>query len=381
MRILAVTGTRADWGLLAPVLACLRNDARFDLRLAATGQHLMAGSPSLEAIAAEGFVVDHRVDMGLGPDDSARARTRASGAALSGFADVLAGDTPDLMLVLGDRYEILAAVFAALMAGVPVAHLCGGDLTEGAMDDAIRHAITKMSALHFASNAEAAQRVRQMGEDPAHVFDVGSPGLDRIRQIPLMSRADLLADLGLPAPQGPVFVVTFHPVTLGDGGLAECRAMLDALDAFPEATLIMTGSNADPGAQAVDRMVTGYAGARETAVHRASLGSRRYFSALAMADAVIGNSSSGLYEAPSFSVPTVNIGDRQGGRLRGPSVIDCAPERDAIVAAIHAALAMDCSGMANPYGDGHSAARIVAELARIDTPRALARKSFRDIPA
>lgn len=381
MRILAVTGTRADWGLLAPVLACLRADARFDLRLAATGQHLMAGSPSLEAIAAEGFVVDHRVDMGLGPDDSARALTRASGAALSGFADVLAGDTPDLMLVLGDRYEILAAVFAALMAGVPVAHLCGGDLTEGAMDDAIRHAITKMSALHFTSNAEAAQRVRQMGEDPAHVFDVGSPGLDRIRQIPLMTRAEVLDDLGLPAPQGPVFVVTFHPVTLGDGGLAECRAMLDALDTFPEATLIMTGSNADPGAQAVDRMVTGYAGARANAVHRASLGSRRYFSALAVADAVIGNSSSGLYEAPSFSVPTVNIGDRQGGRLRGPSVIDCAPERDAIVAAIRAALAMDCSGMANPYGDGHSAARIVAELARIDTPRALARKSFRDIPA
>jgi UDP-N-acetylglucosamine 2-epimerase len=186
---------------------------------------------------------------------------------------------------------------------------------------------------------------------------------------------------GLAAPRGPVFVVTFHAETLSEAGEAQVRALCAALDAFPEATLILTGSNADPGARAVDRMMTGYAAARAGAVHRASLGSKRYVSALAMADAVIGNSSSGLYEAPSFGIPTVNIGDRQAGRLRGPSVIDCAPEREAIVAAIRRALATDCSAMTNPYGDGHSAARIVAELARIDTPRSLLRKRFRDMPA
>jgi UDP-hydrolysing UDP-N-acetyl-D-glucosamine 2-epimerase len=381
MRILAVTGTRADWGLLAPVLALLRDDARFDLRLAVTGQHLMEGSPSRAGIAAEGFTIDHEIDMELGPDDSAAALARASGLALAGLGRAHDLDRPDLMLVLGDRYEILCAVQAALLAGVPVAHLCGGDITEGAMDDAIRHAITKMSALHFTSNTGAARRVRQMGEDPARVFDVGSPGIDRIRSITPIPPGTLLAELGLPDPQGPVFVVTFHPETLSEAGEAQVRALCAALDAFPEATLIVTGSNADPGARAVDRMMTGYAAARAGAVHRASLGSKRYVSALAMADAVIGNSSSGLYEAPSFGIPTVNIGDRQAGRLRGPSVIDCAPEREAIVAAIRRALATDCSAMTNPYGDGHSAARIVAELARIDTPRSLLRKRFRDMPA
>lgn len=380
MRILAVTGTRADWGLLAPVLALLRDDVRFDLRLAVTGQHLMADSPSRTEITAEGFTLDHEIDMELGPDDSPRALARACGLALTGLGGALDRDRPDLMLVLGDRYEILCAVQAALLAGVPVAHLCGGDLTEGAMDDAIRHAITKLSALHFTSNAEAARRVRQMGEDPARVFDVGSSGIDRIRGITPIPPEALLAELGLAAPQGPVFVVTFHPETLSEAGEAQARALLDALDTFPEATLIMTGSNADPGARAVDRMMTGYAAARAGAVHRTSLGSRRYVSALAMADAVIGNSSSGLYEAPSLGIPTVNIGDRQAGRLRGPSVIDCAPDRDAIVAAIRRALRTDCRAMTNPYGDGHSAARITAELARIDTPRSLLRKRFRDIP-
>lgn len=380
MRILAVTGTRADWGLLAPVLALLRDDARFDLRLAVTGQHLMEGSPSRAGITAEGFTIDHEIDMELGPDDSAAALARASGLALAGLGRALDLDRPDLMLVLGDRYEILCAVQAALLAGVPVAHLCGGDITEGAMDDAIRHAITKMSALHFTSNAGAARRVRQMGEDPARVFDVGSPGIDRIRSITPIPPGTLLAELGLPDPQGPVFVVTFHPETLSEASEAQVRALCDALDAFPAATLIVTGSNADPGARAVDRIMTGHAAARANAVHRASLGSKRYVSALAMADAVIGNSSSGLYEVPSFGIPTVNIGDRQAGRLRGPSVIDCAPEREAIVDAIRRALATDCSAMTNPYGDGHSAARIVAELARIDTPRRLLRKRFRDMP-
>jgi UDP-hydrolysing UDP-N-acetyl-D-glucosamine 2-epimerase len=219
-----------------------------------------------------------------------------------------------------------------------------------------------------------------MGEDPSRVFDVGSPGLDRIRGITPVPRDALLAELGLDPPRGPVFLVTFHPETLSDEGEGHVRALVDALDAFPDASLIVTGSNADPGARRVDRILTDYVATRRNAVHRVSLGSQRYVSAMALASVVIGNSSSGLYEAPSFGIPTVNVGDRQAGRLRGLSVIDCPADSAAISEAIGRALQMDCSGMANPYGDGQSAPRIVAELARIDKPRSLLRKRFRDIP-
>ena len=186
MKILAVTGTRADWGLLVPVLTLLRDDPRFDLRIAVTGQHLAPGNPSLDAIAQDGFGIDHRVPMGLSEDDSSAALTQAMGACVSGCGAVFDAVRPDLCLVLGDRYEMLCVVSAALMSGVPVAHLCGGDLTHGAFDDAIRHAITKMSALHFVTNADAARRVRQLGEDPAHVFVSGSPGLIAFSRRPLL---------------------------------------------------------------------------------------------------------------------------------------------------------------------------------------------------
>jgi UDP-hydrolysing UDP-N-acetyl-D-glucosamine 2-epimerase len=379
LNILAVTGSRADWGLLHPVLARLRGDSRFDLRLAVTGQHLAGDALSLSAIESDGFLPDHRIDMQLGDDDGDAAVAAATGRCLAGFGAVLAADRPDLLLVLGDRYEIHAAVTAALLARVPVAHLCGGDVTEGAMDDSLRHSITKMSSLHFATNAESAARIVQLGEAPDHVFDVGSPGLDRIRRVQLFDRDTLFAQLGL-APRPRNLLVTFHPVTLDARSECQCRAMLDALAGFDDTGLIFTGSNADPGARAIDRMVETFAASHPHAVFHRSLGSRRYFSALAAVDAVVGNSSSGLYEAPSFAVPTVNIGDRQARRPRATSVIDCAPATDAITAAIRAALAKDCTAVVNPYGDGHAAERIVATLATVDDPARLVRKSFRDLP-
>jgi UDP-hydrolysing UDP-N-acetyl-D-glucosamine 2-epimerase len=378
MKLLAVTGTRADWGLLQPVLELLRDDTRFTLEILATGQHLMPGSPSAAVIAAAGFLLTHSVDMGLlgGEDDDALCT--ATGRAILGVGAVLAASRPDLMLVLGDRYEILAAVTAALLSKVPVAHIAGGDVTEGAFDDSIRHAITKMSALHFATTEGAAARIRQMGEAPDRVFVTGSPGIDQILAMPRLGRAEFFSSVGLP-PQELSFVVTLHPATLSRDNAAMARAMLDALDGFPQAGLIFTGSNADPGAADLDALVRAYSAGRANAVFHSSLGSARYFSALEHCDLVLGNSSSGLYEAPSFCIPTVNIGDRQAGRVRASSVIDCAPHADAIRSAIATALAGDWSGTVNPYGGGYAAPRILLHLAAVTDPAALMHKSFRDL--
>ena len=379
LSILAVTGARSDWGLLVPVLRAIRHDGAFDLRLAVTGQHLVAGSPSLEAIRADGFSADHKVDMGI-DGDSAEAVTAAMAHGLAGFGALLASQRPGLMLVLGDRYETLAAVEAALVARVPVAHLCGGDVTEGAIDDAIRHAITKMAHLHFVTNADAARRVAQLGEDPARIHTVGSPGLDRIAEIEPMGREAFFAAVGL-TPRARNLLVTFHPVTLADDTGRQHQALLDALADLDEVGLIFTGSNADPGARAIDARTRAFVASRDNAVFFESLGSARYFSALRHVDAVVGNSSSGLCEAPSFAVATVNIGERQDGRPRAASVIDCEPTREAIAAALQRAFGFDRAGVENPYGDGHAAPRIVAVLRKIGDPASLLRKRFMDLPA
>ena len=378
MKVLAFTGTRADWGLLVPVLTLLRDDPRFDLEVAVTGQHLTPGNPSLDAIARDGFEIDHRIPMALSEDDSNLALTQAMGDCVSGCGAVFDTARADLCLVLGDRYEMLCVVSAALISGVPVAHLCGGDLTHGAFDDSIRHAITKMSALHFVTNAEAARRVRQLGEDPAHVIVSGSPGIDRILAQPVLARDDFLAEVGLSGCDAYI-LVSFHPETLADDPAAQLPALMAALDSFPETGLLLSGSNADPGGQAIDRAFAGLAQCRKNAVFHPSLGSRLYFSALAHTSLLLGNSSSGLYEAPSFGIPTVNIGDRQAGRPRARSVIDCAVTADAIREAVDQARALDCREVENPFGNGHAAEIIVETLTRIDTPADLRKKTFQDI--
>lgn len=375
--ILAVTGTRADWGLLVPVLRALRGDAAFHLRIAVTGQHLMPGSPSLDEIIENGFAADHRVDIDLS-GDSNLAVTKSMGLAVIGFAELIERARPDLIVLLGDRFEIHAAATAALVAKVPVAHLSGGDVTEGAIDDAFRHGITKMAHLHFVTNTEAARRVIQLGEDPARVFNVGNPGLDRIRELEPSSKEEFFASIGL-RPQRRNLLITFHPVTLADDSDRQCAAMLGALAAVAEVGMIFTGSNADPGARAIDRMIESFAADRPNAVFIPSLGFRRHASALSHVDAVVGNSSSGLTEAPSFGIATVNIGDRQKGRLRAASIIDCEPNEKDIAAAIEKALSFERAAVENPYGDGHAAERIVAVLKTIRDPASLLRKpSFHD---
>lgn len=382
MRVLAASGTRADWGLIRPVLHALRETPGIHLELVVTGQHLSLESDTARVIESDGFAIDYRIDMGLTGDDSSRAIGAAMGRGLSGAAEVLAVSRPDLLLVLGDRYEILAVASAALLARVPIAHIAGGDVTEGAFDDAVRHAITKLSSLHFVTNAEAQARVIQMGEDPARVYITGSPGIDAILEVPRLSREALFQSLNLESWARPVFLVTFHPATLSGDSEAECRALLRALDRFPEAHVVFTGSNADPGARHIDGLVQDWVARHERAVFHKSLGSQRYFSALDQVDVVIGNSSSGLYEAPSFAVPTVNIGDRQARRLRAASVIDCAAEEEAIAAAIRLAVTTDLSeGVLNPYGDGKAARRIADIISSVKEPSKLVFKSFRDLAA
>lgn len=376
-RVCVVTGSRADFGFLVYPMRALQSHPDFALQTVVTGAHLCPSfGLTAREVEAHGFAIDARVDMLLG-GDSAAAVTKSTGLGILGFADVLPRLQPDLVMLLGDRFETFAAATACLIAGIPIAHLAGGDTTEGAFDEQLRHAITKMAHLHFVTNADAARRVRQMGEDPARIFDVGSSGLDHVARAPRRPREDVFAEIGL-RPRARNIVVTFHPVTLDPrSSVDQLSTLLRALDALgPDVGIVVTGSNADTEGASLNALLRAYADARQNVVFRLSFDHALFVNLLRQVDAVVGNSSCGLYEAPTFRIPTVNIGDRQRGRLRASSVIDCVPERDAIVAAIEEAFVRDCRGVVNPYGDGNASARIVAALAAIDDWKALLVKRF-----
>ncbi len=377
-KVCVVTGSRADYGLLVWLLHDLAADPAFELQLVVTGMHLSREhGHTVDEIERDGFNADRRVEMLLA-SDTPGATCRSVALGVIGMSEALQALQPELVLVLGDRFEILAAAQACLFHAVPLAHIAGGDTTEGAFDESIRHAITKLAQLHFVTNELAAQRVRQMGEDPRRVHMVGSPGLDHLRRRPLLEREALEAALGLPLGARNL-LVTFHPVTLaGDGGLAEFNELLAALEGLSADTVLwLSRPNADPGGRGIGAALDAFAQRRGASARvHASLGSQRYLSLMAQCDAVVGNSSSGLYEAPSLGRPTVNIGTRQQGRLAAASVLHCAAQRDAIAAAITSALALDCSNVVNPYGDGHSAARIVNILRSLPPPATLLSKAF-----
>ncbi|WJW74589.1 UDP-N-acetylglucosamine 2-epimerase [Thiohalobacter sp. IOR34] len=378
-RICVVTGSRADYGLLRPLLAAIRDAPDMQLQVVATGMHLAAEfGCTVQAIEADGFPIDARVDSLLAGDGPA-AVAKSVGLGIIGFADALQRLAPGLLLVLGDRFEILAAVQAALFARIPVAHIAGGDLTEGAVDDAIRHSITKMSHLHLVTHAEARARVIQLGEAPQRVFLVGSPGLDNLRQTPLLDREALAAALGFRLrPRN--LLVTFHPPTLDSRPPAEqLEELLAALDALgDEVGVIFTQANADAGGRGLQARIEAYVAGHGNSVLFGTLG-ELYYSAVAAVDAVVGNSSSGLYEVPSLGTATVNIGDRQKGRPRADSVIDCPAEREAILAAIRQAFSLDCRNAVNPYGDGHAVERIMEVLRGCGDFAALTQKRFHDL--
>jgi len=380
-KICVVTGSRADYGLLYWIMKDIQADSSLQLQLVATGAHLSSDhGQTVNSIEEDGFTVDCKVDINIG-DDSGHGIAQSTGHALAGIATALNDLKPDWVVVLGDRYEIMAAAQAALLMKIPLAHICGGDVTEGAFDDAIRHCISKMAQLHFPSNELAAQRLRQLGENPEHIHVCGSPGIDYIRRMHAMSRAELELLLGRPLRQKNL-LLTFHPVTLGNAPSAtQLGELLNALERFPELGLIFTRPNADNENRDLWQRISHFVAGHPNASAHASLGSRAYLSLMSSVDAVVGNSSSGLYEAPSLQKPTVNIGDRQKGRLKAVSVIDCAPLADDIAAAISSALSFRGTAIGNPYGDGTASARILAVLKSVADPRTLLQKRFVDVAA
>jgi UDP-hydrolysing UDP-N-acetyl-D-glucosamine 2-epimerase len=378
-----VTGTRAEYGLFRALLDELDAHGAFDTRLLVTGAHLSPDHGlTIREIEADDRAIAARVELPL-TDDSEVGTARASAAALEGAAQAIANFRPELLVVLGDRYETFAATAAAYLLRVPVAQLEGGELTLGALDDNLRHAITKLSTLHFTADEVCRQRVIQMGEDPARVFAVGALGVDNTVRLPLLSSAELESELGFPTGE-PFAVVTFHPVTTApDNGLSEARELLAALDRLDWLRVLLTSVNADSGSRSIrnleDTWVEAHAG-RAWAYD--SLGSLRYLSAVAAAAVVIGNSSSGIIEAPSLGTCSVDVGTRQTGRARAASVITTPADRESIVEAVNRALDLAQSGglanIQNPYGDGHAAERIVHELhCWLAEPRDI-RKSFFD---
>ncbi len=344
---------------------------------------------TVRQIEADGFVVARRVEMLLSSDTPGGV-ARSIGLGVIGMSDAFEALHPDVVVVLGDRFEILAAAQACLVHNIPLAHLAGGDTTEGAFDESIRHAITKMAHLHLVTTDESARRVRQLGENPACIHVVGTPALDHLRRQPLLDRAALEASLGARLGARNV-LVTFHPVTLEPGKSVQqfhelCATFDEVLGGRDpvlgnDVVLWCTRPNADTGGRALIAALDAWRAKHPDRVRvHTSLGQLRYLSLMALCDLVVGNSSSGLYEAPSFKVPTVDIGDRQRGRLAAPSVVRCGADRDAIRAALRQALDLDCSTVVNPYGDGATSGRILALLRGMPPAARLLKKHFHLLP-
>ena len=379
-----VTGSRADYGLLRWVMEGIQASSELELQLVVTGMHLASEfGNTWREIEADGFSIDRKIDTLLSSDSPAGV-TKSMGLGLIAFADALSELSPDMVLVLGDRSEIFVAAAAATVACIPIAHLHGGERTEGAIDESFRHSITKMSHLHFVAAEEYRRRVIQLGEDPDRVILVGGLGIDSILRLPLLSPGEVEESLGLTFSERNL-LITFHPVTLepaaAEGQMLE---LLSALEPLAETSLIFTMPNADTGGRQLIRMVEEFVGQHSNACAFTSLGQLRYLSTIRNVDAVVGNSSSGLTEVPSFKKGTINIGTRQQGRLRASSVIDCDPDRRDIGAAMRRLYSSDFQAALlntqNPYGNGGASDAIVKKIESVGIA-SLLRKSFVDLEA
>ena len=383
-KVCIFTSTRAEWGLLRGVAEQIRQSGCLQLQLLVSGGHLSEKfGMTVREIEADGFVADEKVHI-LKYDDTPSGICKTMGLAISGYGEALDRLKPDVLVLLGDRYETFCAAAAAQVHRIPVAHIHGGETTEGAVDEAFRHSITKMAHLHFPSCEEYRRRIIQLGENPERVFNVGALGIENIRKIELMSREELESSVGF-SLEKPFFLVTFHPVTLeNDTAGQQFGELLAALEQFPEHKIIFTKANADTDGQVINAMIEGYAATRlDRCLSVDSLGLRRYLSAMKLCDAVVGNSSSGILETPVFGIPTVNIGDRQKGRLRAESIINCLPDCVSIVSAIQKALNPQFrAGLENlkqPCEKEGTAGRIVEQLLEVDLSR-LIKKTFYDLP-
>jgi len=384
-KICVVTGTRAEYGLLYWVMKEVSSAPDLQLQIIVTGMHL---SPEFgltyRQIEADGLVIDAKVEMLLSSDTEVGI-SKSIGLGVIGFADAMARLAPDVLVVLGDRFEILAAAQVALVAGVTIAHISGGEVTRGAIDDTIRHCLTKMARYHFVAAEPYRRRVIQLGESPDCVFNVGDPALDNIVRLPLLSRESLAQEISLDISRR-YFLVTFHPTTVGasdpDGTFS---ALLKALDEFPDFGVLLTKPNADAGSRSLSKMVDGYAVRNATrAIAVTSLGQVNYLSAMKHSSAVVGNSSSGIVEAPAMGIPTVNVGVRQDGRLKASSVIDCGEDEISIIEALKKATSetfkRSATGAVSLYGNCNASTQIVNKLREVSVDRRYA-KHFYDIPA
>jgi UDP-hydrolysing UDP-N-acetyl-D-glucosamine 2-epimerase len=368
-RLAVLTSGRQDWGILRSTCRLLLADPQFDLQLLVGGMHCSAQfGDTQRLIEEEGFPVAERLPWI--PDDGAASAFDQAGGAVRTVGAALQRCDPEALVLVGDRFETAAAALAATLARVPIVHLHGGEETEGAFDNALRHAVTKMSHLHLVSHPEHARRVVALGEDPSAVHVVGAPGLDNLHRADLADRRELEAWLGT-ALAPPVVLVTLHPATLGGDPRREAEAVRDAMDAV-EATYIITLPNSDPGWEPIRAILTA-AAARPRQVAVEALGERRFWGLLRLTDALLGNSSGALIEAPALGVPAVNVGDRQKNRLRGANVLDAPAEAPALARALRTALGAAFRAKAriapSPFGDGRSGPRIVEILRQWQPPR------------
>lgn len=379
-RTIAVfTGTRAEYGLLYWLLKDIQSDPELTLQLLVSGTHLSHefGNTSTQ-IEQDGFVIDEKIEILLSSDTPVGV-AKSMGLGVLGFSDALSRLKPDALVILGDRFEALAAAQTAMILRIPVVHLHGGEITEGAYDDVIRHAITKFSYLHCTATEEYRQRVIQLGENPNRVKHVGAIGLDHLHRTMRMTMDELASSLKFNLGKH-YFLVTYHPVTLADEPVKTTfQALLNSLDDYPQYQVILTYPNADDGSRCIIKMIEAYAAENPKRVLAIpSLGQERYLSAVKYATVVIGNSSSGIIEVPSFCVPTVNIGKRQKGRLAANSVLHCLPDKESISKAIAHAIDGSYEKTINPYSQGDATGQVLMMLKKMELKT---QKTFFDLEA
>lgn len=368
-KVCVVSGSRAEYDLLKPLILRLQNDEEIECSFVITGSHLdtLFGNTQ-ESVINDGIPIAARIKIPL-ESDSKASMARATGTTINAFADYFEENIFDFLVLLGDRFEIFGVAQAAAMIGIPIAHLYGGDTTEGAIDEFMRHGITKMSYLHFTSSEEYRKRVIQLGESPDRVFNVGSLGVENCLNLPLLSLEDLQEQIHFKIDDSPYAVVTFHPVTLEHLTMEQqMTELMNAMDSFPEFKYIITKSNADAGGRLINRIWEENAMKHDNWLFVASLGAVRYLSAVKYSQFVLGNSSSGISEVPSMKIPTVNVGDRQRGRVMADSLICCEPLQSDIVAAMKKATTpefkrISCNTV-SPFGDGHTSEKMLFEIKR-----------------
>jgi UDP-hydrolysing UDP-N-acetyl-D-glucosamine 2-epimerase len=381
MKICVATGTRAEYGLLKPLLEKLKDNSLFELQLLVTGAHL---SPEFgltyKQIEADGFAISYKVEMLLS-SDTAEGITKSMGIAIAGFSEAFKNYQPNLLVILGDRYEMLALASTALIFKIPIAHIHGGEITEGAYDDAIRHSITKMSHLHFVSTDKYKKRVIQLGEQPQNVFKVGAIGLDNIANLELLTKEQLEDNLKIKFKKYN-YLITFHPETLAEEIVeSQFNKLLVALDKLEDSFFIFTKANADTNGRVINQLCEKYAKKNShKSVLFDSLGTLRYLSVMKVCDAIVGNSSSGIIEAPSVRTATINIGNRQKGRIQASSILNCEVNSDDIYALLNQVQLQEfkdtLKDITNPYGKGNASIQIADVLSKINVPSLLIKKFY-----